>query len=216
LSVLEQIHKSEIQKVEKPDWTVGTRPLDTQGVLADQARTYLTGRGISLILAEQLDFRIGLEGKAFGYIIIPIHEDGEVKNFLGRSFMGSRQRYTGPHADENYAPKSHLLYGFDRIIDHVVLVEGVFDALALWEYNAVALMGKEMSYNQLVKIINRVKSVSILLDSGCEKETKQIAKKLLGFVEVKISTMPVGAKDASSDTTTAIQILKEAKDFYLE
>ena len=114
-------------------------------------------------------------------MIFPVIEDGIVKNFVARRFRGKGKRYEGPHNDEGYIRKSHLLWGLDDLkgteylwTSHfLVLVEGIFDAIALRNnaYPSVALLGKNISPTQIGKLTELtergLKTVVVLLcDSG--------------------------------------------------
>ena len=202
---------AEIHKSVQPDWTRGTIGLMEDGILPKKGREYLESRGV-LELAKELDFRIGVEGKVMGNIIIPITDNGKVVNYLGRRFMFSGDRYMGPHKDEGFTPKGTLVYGIDRVKNGpLVLVEGVFDALALWEYGGVALMGKTASTAQISRVLTAASSVTILLDrEGTEDETKKLVKAFCGLVPLYLAQMEEG-KDASSDKEVAILAIKNAK-----
>jgi hypothetical protein len=202
----------EIHKDAKPDWTKGTVDLFEEGYLPRKGRGYLESRNVSLSLAKELNFRIGIEGKVRGTIVIPIIDKGSVANYVARRFMFSGERYIGPHKDEGFTPKGTLVYGIDRVQNEpVVLVEGVFDALALWEYGAVALMGKTASTAQISRVLTVASSVVILLDrEGTAEEVKKLVKAFCGLIPLYIAEMKSG-KDASSDTDEAILAIKNAK-----
>lgn len=202
---------AEIHKNTQPDWTKGTVDLMGEGLLPKRGREYLDSRKV-LSLAKELGFRIGVEGRVRGTIVIPITENGNVVNYVARRFMFSGERYMGPHKDEGFVPKGTLVYGIDRVKNGpVVLLEGVFDALALWEYGGVALMGKTASTAQISKVLTVASSVTILLDrEGTEDETKKLVKAFCGLVPLYLAQMGKG-KDASEDTEEAVMAIRNAK-----
>lgn len=202
---------AEIHKSVRPDWTKGTVELMEDGFLPNKGREYLYSRGV-LELAKELGFRIGIEGRVRGNIVIPITDNGKIVNYLGRRFMFSGDRYMGPHNNEGFTPKGTLVYGIDRVNgEPLVLVEGVFDALALWEYGGVALMGKTASQAQIRRVLTAASSVTILLDrEGTEDETKKLIRAFCGLVPLYLAQMQEG-KDASSDKEAAIIAIRNAK-----
>jgi len=203
-----------VQNTEIGDWTAGTCGIEVEGRIPKRAREYLLSRNISVELAKELDFRVAVSGCYQNRVIMPIKEGGVVLNFVARLLGGEGKRYTGPHRDENFVNKSKLLWGFDRIKfnSEIILVEGIFDCISLYDLNSVAILGKVLSNVQTEKLLEKAKSVIVLTDGGFVESAKKIAEKLLGLVPIKIALMEKG--DPSDSPGLARDAITCAVDYY--
>ena len=196
------------------DWMENTCDIDADGRILKRAREYLLSRNISLQLAKELKIRVAVACKYQNRLIIPIIEGGVVVNFVARLIGNEGKRYSGPCRQENYINKSELLWNFDSVKfnSEVVLVEGIFDAIPLLDLNVAALMGKTLSDKQAEKLVNKVRSVIVMLDSGFLDSAKKIAKQLLGMVPIKIAQL--GKDDPGDNPEGARKAIREAVDYY--
>jgi DNA primase len=132
----------------------------------DCEHAYLENRGITPETARE--FGVGFfggKGSMHGRVVIPIHnERGELLAYAGRAIDDSEPKYklpTGFH-------KSLELYNLHRVgeRDHVVLVEGFFDAMKVAQagFAVVALMGSSLSLRQKELLIQHFKKVAVMLD----------------------------------------------------
>jgi DNA primase len=133
----------------------------------DHSHRYLTERGIEPGTAEA--FGIGYfsgKGSMSGRIVIPIHNGlGELVGYAGRSLDGEDPRYKFPAGFH----KSIELYNLHRIAgktDQVILVEGFFSVMKLWQadFASVALMGSSLSEEQEELLAAHFKVVVLLFD----------------------------------------------------
>lgn len=197
------------------DWKIDTCEIDTIGRIPNKARNYLLSRGVSTEMAKKLKFRVAVSGRYNGRIIMPITENDVVQNFVARLIGKEGKRYTGPHKNEGYTNKGELLWNLDKLQynTEIVLVEGIFDGIAIMnKFPIVALLGKSLSNIQAEKILEKAKSVIILLDAEFVESAKKIAEKLLGFIPIKIGIMKKG--DPSDSPEMARQAIKNAVDYY--
>lgn len=142
------------------------------------ARRYLDWRRVSESIIE--DARIGfcVFGKYSGRVIVPIFSgDDDLVGWVGRSISPTtRLKYIYPKG----AWRASALYNESALYvetDHpVFVVEGVFDALALWP-NAVAVLGKP-SHAQIRLIANANRPVVSLLDGDAWVESEALAGQL--------------------------------------
>ena len=99
-------------------------------------------------------------------IIIPIH-NGQNLSFVARDYTNTAERkYLFP----NGMPKSKFLFG-DFHSDTVILTEGVFDVMKMWEYgykNCIAILGANLSQHQSQKLIKSGVKRLILYPDGDE------------------------------------------------
>lgn len=157
-----------------------------------KSNPYLINRGITPELCERYEFgATKMFRKYDNYILIPIRDDGEVRGFIGR--YGSKKVPDGKLRYNNSIGTqfSQLLFGYDEIThntDTVILVEGVFDKIAvdrvldLWsseEMKCVCTFGKKISEEQIAKLkIKGVARVILLYDFDAIKEIKKFGLEL--------------------------------------
>ena len=158
---------------------------------------YLRGRGISEETAHA--FGIGLfsgRGTMAGRIVIPIHnERGELVAYAGRSPENAEPKYKFPAGFH----KSHVLFNLHRVAgDAVVLVEGFFDCLKVWQSGrpVVALMGSSLSEEQERLIADRFSHVRVFLDgdSAGRSAAAEIGQRLMRRTWVRIVELPDGTQ----------------------
>lgn len=149
-----------------------------ESIIANKIRRYLHKRGITEL--DILKYNIGycLTGDYEGRIIIPSYdENNQLNYFVGRSFENSYYKYKNPSASKD-------IIAFENFINWnlpIVLVEGVFDAIAA-KRNAIPILGKSLSNSLLKKIVsNNVKQVYIALDSDALKEAITFCEQFLSM-----------------------------------
>ena len=151
---------------------------------------YLRGRGIGG--TDILRYSIGYcsSGGYSNRIIIPSYDaDGKLNYFLARDiFPNSKFKYKNP-------PMSKDTVCFEMFInwnEPIVLVEGVFDAIAI-RNNAIPLLGKFPSPKLVGKIITKdVKTIYIALDEDARKDAIKLSK---FFMDLGIDTYLLNMKD---------------------
>lgn len=226
---LESIYSKSQQEEEKAeqeyrvksitDAVEGTVSLFADHPTAVQGRIYLfDNRDLSEKVALDLGICVGVEGLYKGRVIIPVWEDNKILSFTARSFDGSDPRYLGPRVGSGWVPRSETVFGLERISEwgELVVVEGVFDAMALWGENAVSILGKSLSPTQLNKIVKkRPRKVTVLLDAGTAKDTMVTLKKLVGFVEdIQIAMILEPDADPSSHPALAKEAIRNSMSFF--
>lgn len=141
-----------------------------------------------------------------GRVMVPIRDaDGRVIAFGGRIVEGEDPRKYINSRETPLYRKSHVLYGLDvargvlRSSGEAVLVEGYFDALALWEAgieNAVALCSTALTPEHLSRLERLgVESITLLLDGdeAGQKAALRLAGPLLGSgLAARVITLPDG------------------------
>lgn len=111
------------------------------------------------------------KGTFSGRFVIPLHnEQGVLVGYAGRSLDDAEPKYLFPSSEKGFY-KSHLLFNVHRVLessDHrlVVLVEGFFSAMKLWQEGiaAVSLLGSSLSEKQAALICQHFSRLVILLD----------------------------------------------------
>ena len=175
------LRRSAVGTAEHED-TRANKPLTFTLTGIDPTHPYLRNRGISAGTARQ--FGTGFfpgRGSMAGRIVIPIHdESGRLVAYAGRSFDGAEPRYRFPAG----FMKSAILFNLHRVSsDEVVVVEGFFDCLNVWQaglQNVVALMGSSLSAQQ-ERLLSRFKRIILFLDGDDAgvQATKVIADRLV-------------------------------------
>jgi DNA primase len=143
-----------------------------------------------------------------GWIIIPIIQDGILKNYFMRNPKGSQKMY-GPY------PRPDLLAGLDLIhsVDEPVYVlEGIFKAMAMNKIKkqAVAALANRILPGQL-EILKRFKKIIIVPDNPKNEKDisgEMLIKTALPLIynsEIYVCTLPKTRKD--SDECTIDELL---------
>lgn len=165
----------------------------SESFIAKVARTYWVRRGLTLEQAKKYNIKIN---KTRLSIVIPVFDENSnfVFNIERMIFDDNFKYYI-----EKGVEKSKYLYNLNnvKILDTIYIVEGVFDVFAV--DNAVALMGKFISDEQLKKLRNtNIKKVIVMLDSDARIESYRLVNKLLPFFEVgRVDFGKSGFKDVS-------------------
>lgn len=183
------------------------------------AMNYLNTRKISGDIIKEWDICYSEDGKYKNRIIIPSKsESGQLEYFVARAFYDSVvPKYRNPSVS-----KQSIIFG-EKFIDWkkpVILVEGVFDAIVL--YNSIPLLGTKIKSNtKLMKKLIENKSRIILaldFDKVGRDKTIELGKYLTGFgLSVKV-LYSLTHKDLSEvfqkvGRRGIIDLFKLAKDF---
>lgn len=164
------------------------------------------------------EFGLGfcLLGKYRNRIVVPI-VTGTSHAFQSRAFTkGQDPKYLSPSVD-----MSRLLFGEPWLGPRerfVVVVEGVFDALRLWEYGlpAVSTLGKTVSERQAVLIGERTEKVILFYDSdddgifGPVSEATRILSSVVR--EVKVAWPPEGKDPDECTRDEVVQSIKDSRN----
>lgn len=154
---------------------------------------YLYGRGLSDIDIYRYNIGYCSSGEYEDYVIIPSYnKDNILNSFIGRSIKKSFFKYKSPKVSRN-------VIFFENLINWnlpVILVEGVFDAIAV-RSNAIPLLGKSPSRELLKKIsYNQVSEIIVALDNDAKKEAFLLTEKLFKLGK-KVSLIKLDSKDPS-------------------
>ena len=157
----------------KPLWKPSTDPLYTNAI------SYLKRRGIGSI--DILRYSIGYSSSN-GYsnrIIIPSYDvDGKLNYFIARDmFPNSKFKYKNP-------PMSKDTVCFEMFVnwnEPIILVEGVFDAIAI-RNNAIPLLGKFPSKTLVMRLVEKqVKKIYVALDEDAKQDAIKLSKFLMDY-----------------------------------
>jgi hypothetical protein len=157
-----------------------------------RAVVYLNKRKIGW--GDIIKYQIGFckKGEFKNRIIVPsFDEDNKLNFFSARSYYeDSYLKYKNPEASKD-------IVGFENMINWnlpIVLVEGVFDAIAI-RRNAIPLFGKTIMENLYNKIITyRPPKIYISLDQDAKKNIAVIVENLLKE-GLETHIVELGAKD---------------------
>ena len=147
-------------------------------VIANKIRNYLYKRGLTD--NDFLKYNIGYctTGDYAGRIIVPSYDENNQLNFfVGRTFENNYFKYKNP-------PASKDVIGFENLINWdqpIILVEGVFDAMAA-KRNAVPILGKSLSKSLMLKLVlNKVQDIYIALDKDALKSALSYSEQFLAM-----------------------------------
>jgi len=182
----EEVTKYDVSlpKCYKPLWQKSDDPLYKNAI------HYLKQRGIGGI--DILRYSIGY-CTSNGYsnrIIVPSYDaDGKLNYFIARDmFPNSKFKYKNP-------PMSKDTVCFEMFInwnEPIVLVEGVFDAIAV-RNNVIPLLGKFPSKTLVKRLVEKqVKQIYVALDEDARQDAIKLSKFLMDY---GISTYLLDMKD---------------------
>lgn len=145
---------------------------------------YMTGdRQIPIEDLVRYNIHYCTKGEFSDRIIVPSYsQTGNLNYYMARSYYSDQTyKYLNPKSDKN-------VVGFELFINWnlpIVLVEGVFDAMAI-RFNAIPLFGKTISQDLKKKIVEKkVQKVYICLDNDARKQAIAHVEYLLKYgVEV--------------------------------
>ena len=159
-----------------------------------RACSYLEGRGFDIEKLDRLGFGyVGqrtVEGGEdyFGYIIMPIRQDGRMRYFIARDFMGGFPKYKNPRKEAYGVGKDEVIFNADafNMHDEVFVLEGIFDAVTLSK-RAAATLGWSWSKEQVSWMVNSsCKHIIVVADKGFYVKAVQGAMKLMDHKRVSV------------------------------
>jgi DNA primase len=164
----------------------------------DRGKDYLKSRGFvpEAIIQEYGLIITGPIGDYKFRIIIPIYQHGKLVSYQGRDYTGlSPIRYKACARENEIVHHKHLLYDADGVTgDHVIVVEGIFDAWKM-KKNTVCTFGTGFTQQQ-VNLLSKWGKVSILYDG--EPEAQKHAEKLgeqLSGLGTDVENIRLGKED---------------------
>lgn len=167
---------------------------------------YLKNRKIRGETAKKWGLGCAMGGRYAGRVIIPVRcPNGH--SFTARDVTGKQEpRYLNPAG----ADHSRLLLGWEfcKYGADLVLVEGPFDAIKMWQhgFSTMALMGKVLHSEQLSMLLNMPSDITInvMLDPEEIEAPYKVAEQLLcRFKNVYIAKLPLGIDPGSSSKKEA-------------
>tara|TARA_R110002020_G_scaffold68308_1_gene178978 strand:- start:231 stop:1160 length:930 start_codon:yes stop_codon:yes gene_type:complete len=143
------------------------------------ARHYLASRGITM--DEILFWKIGYcpSGEYKNRIVVPsFNKNGDPNFFVSRVYKGTWAKYKNPNVSKDII-FNELYLDFKQ---HVVLVEGVFDAIIAGE-NAVPILGSTLREGSKLfqSIVQNDTAVYFALDPDADEKAYKIMQKLLQY-----------------------------------
>lgn len=188
------------------------------------AHPYLNGRGFTMDDFEYFPAGTthGLNRRWDDYVLFPILDEGDTVGYVARHTWAKakidahnrRAKRSGDYKILRYRNSVEndfvkLLYNYDAVIedetDTVVLVEGIFDVVALVRklelYDntraaVVATFGKKISRTQVFKLQNKgVRTVVIGYDGDAVEAIKKTAAELSQWFDVLVADIPDPTKD---------------------
>lgn len=166
---------------------------NTQDLMNENALTYLKQRGLSE--DDIIKYKIGYcsYGKNVGEIIIPSYDSRAKLNYFVQKNI-----HTGSYKNPNYSKNQLIFDIFINWDEPIVLVEGVFDAIAV-KHNAVPLLGKFLNKNIKTRIIrSKADTFYICLDSDAYEASIDLAKYLLAIGKKVFNVILPKGEDPSS------------------
>ena len=161
------------------------------GLSGKRVRDYGLSRGITeeMFSAFKLRFSVRLRNFRGYFLVFPIYFKGMAVGWQGRRITNSEPRYVSTDHIANW------LWPIDQHLDSiertkaVILVEGVFDAIALWKLGVPGLctFGKKITRNQ-VKLLKKlgVRTLYLAWDPDAWEAIQKAAERLTDIFNVRI------------------------------
>ncbi len=135
-------------------------------------------RGLSEELVREVEIGGCVSGWFSGRVIIPVlSPEGEWIWYIGRDRTGeAEKKYVYPRGGRGGALYNHAALLEDLPDDPVLIVEGAFDALAVWP-DGVGVLGKPNA-SQFDALASTRRPVAIVLDGDAYDEAYTLAMRL--------------------------------------
>lgn len=205
---------------QEPEGTLYPSPLEFVPVYGPDGRwsmpEYLLQRGVTRKAARHWGLGYCTRGRYADRIVMPIScPNGQ--SFTARAAVEMRgPRYLNPKE----AKHSRLVYGWDCAIGHpvIVLVEGPFDAIRLWQYGipALGLLGKELSRQQarlLCRLPITTRIVVMLDPEARDKAFKAASMLSFKYRDLWISQLPADVDPGEASKMQALTALNGAERY---
>lgn len=172
--------------------------------ILEELHPYLEERGLSLKEVKEWNMAVVTAGKQLGWILIPLYQNGTIRNYFLRSTFGKGKLY-GEY------PRNDILAGLDLATDTdkpLYVTEGIFDAIAVRraKKQAVATLSNRLLPAQLTKL-KKFKKIVFVPDNDENNQGVSLvqgAGQLIYTNDVKVILLPNGRKDAAECTLPEI------------
>jgi DNA primase len=150
-------------------------------------------------------------------LIIPIDCPGG-SSFTARDMTGrGKPKYLNPSG----ISQSRLLFGWNVLpmVGYVILCEGPFDAVKLWQYSfpALALGGKELheaQFQMLCGAFSKGTKMIVMLDGEEKAASVKVAAKLrVRFNNTRIASLPYGKDPGELSRKVIRRAIRESKKY---
>lgn len=149
-------------------------PAGTYDLCGDDASVlairYMAKRGIPLSKIRSMNCMVSTDPKHQFRIIMPVYNKvNDITFYQARGVLKSVDpKYLNPQ----FPKRDSLWFNFNsRRTKHLFVVEGIFKALQLWKIDmpAVAILGKEFTREQILRLRHLAGSFTIMLDPDARK-----------------------------------------------
>lgn len=228
ISLDEEELDDELQPIKMPDgWKrcFQNPYLKSRGFISDDFETFPVGttRGLNYKMDEYILFPVIDNKQIVGYVGRHTWGRDELEEYnLQAKLQGKYQKLRYKNSQDNNFSK--MLYNFDAVIedvtDTVVLVEGIFDAIALVRHlelydneqiAVVATFGKKISHTQMYKLQSKgVRTIVIGWDSDAVSAINKASEELSEYFDVYVARIACDSKDWDEmDAWDAIDIFSD-------
>ena len=160
-----------------PSEFISLSSVDSPTLSMRHAQAYIKNRGVSNHDILQYNMGYCEEGLYKNMIILPTYDaEGSLNYFTARSFEKDPfTKYRNPSVSRDIIPNEYFI----NWNIPVILVEGIFDAIAV-KRNAIPLLGKSIQSSLMKKlIVSAVDKIYIALDSDALKQALRFCEKLM-------------------------------------
>lgn len=175
---------------------------------------YLIQRGIYQQEIEEWDMREVLEPPYKSWILIPISQNGILRNYFLRDTIKNRKRYSN-------LPRKDILFGIDKAFDFnkpIYIVEGIFDLIFLRRVGVqvVASLSNRL-YTEQIELLKNYKEVILVPDNDLPGlYLVNDARTLLYNTKLGVCLLPQNRKDTAECNNRELLNLINSKISFLD
>jgi len=165
-----------------------------RGRLGIKAQEYWISRGFSIKKATMLGIGYCVKGKYAERIIIPYYRDYRVVYFNARAFTKLGDKFKNPGIDESGIGKGMVIYNHDALntYKYINITESAINSLTIG-LTAIGLGGKSISPYQFQQLIKSpTKGFTIILDPDANRESIELALRLVPYKKIRLVRIPEG------------------------
>jgi DNA primase len=211
--IINEFADSIIINPEEPPKPAYLKPPKGIGPPNDLVSAYLSSRNFNPPeIINKYHLMYGLPHGDFHYrIIIPVIQNNEVVNYLGRDITGKQSRYKNYPNEKVVVPIKQCMYNIDNIYsDKIIIVEGVFDVWRLGD-NAVATLGTGFTIPQIRTLMFKpIREVYIMYDKEADGHAEALAHLISPLVEkVEVVTLEKVKDPAELNHAESMEVKKK-------
>lgn len=177
---------------------------------------YLARRGVTDEQIERHGIGFCTSGRYRGRVVFPCYEDGVPIYFTTRHVLSAEEQSKSLHPK---VERRAVLWGIDHAKEHthIVVVEGVFDALSVGDH-AIAVLSSYPHEDQIAKLeelvlSGAVEEITVMFDADSHYKTRDFAARLVDALPVKVNVCLLKRGDPNDNRERIHKLLAKRTRF---